>query len=276
MRGQANDPEPGRTQRRFLLLASAVALGALVGVVMIVLSLIDEDPPHTNEASSSISPGKDTGVRARESQRDPISGLPVGASSHDGHPVGFPRTEAGAASMVVELSRAQIGLDYEAALKTIRVYSAPEDHAFFDELATSAITQRRTDLGVPVEADGGGEVNAPIGYAETPVGYQIEAYGEDLYLVSVLSEVTATTANGQVSRSTYVGQQLVTWTRNISANASSGRDGGGDWRLVEPTPTEREELFASPIPVAAPLGTSQFKRAGWIPLVDPSPDGYGQ
>lgn len=276
MRGHAYDPEADLTQPRLLLLASTVALGALVGVVVVVLSLIDGEDAPRNEAASTTSPGRDTGARDGEPQKDPVSGLPVGASSHDGHPVGFPRTEAGAASMVIELSRAQFGLEYEDALKTIRVYSAPEDRVFFEELATSAITQRRTDLGVPVGTDDGGEVNAPIGYAETPVGYQVESYGQDRYLVSVLSEVTATTDRGQVIRSAYVGQQLVTWTRDIRANASSERDGGGDWRLVEPSPTEREELFASAIPVAAQLGTPQFERAGWIPLVDPSPDGHAQ
>ena len=114
--------------------------------------------------------------------------------------------------------------------------------------------------------DDGGEVNAPAGYAQTPIGYQVEEYGPDYYLVSVLNEVTTTTANGKVTRSAYVGQQFVSWTPDSKREGS----GGGDWRLVEPSETDREQLLATPLPAVAQLGGPEFEQAGWTPLLDPS------
>ena len=120
--------------------------------MVVVIGLVaGEDSPQGDGSSTSATGDGNAAEEAGEWQTDPDTGLPVGASSRDGHPVGFPRTELGAAAMVVELNRAQIGVDYDTALTTIRVYAAPEDQAFFDELATSAVAQRRADLGVPLQ-----------------------------------------------------------------------------------------------------------------------------
>lgn len=265
-------PEPSRARHLLVLAAAALALVLLLGAVVGVIGLVTSDGPDddTNDspATSTSTTGGPSGSGEQaarnpgEWETDPDTELPIGATSRDGHPVGFPNTEVGAAALVVELNRAQIGLDYDTALTTIRVYAAPEDQAFFDALATSAVDQRRKELGVP----GGGEVNAPAGYAQTPIGYQVEEYGQDHYLVSVLNEVTTTTANGQVNRTAYVGQQFVQWT----PDSQDGQEGAGDWQLVEPSDADRTQLLATPVPAVADLGSAAFEQAGWSALLDSS------
>ncbi|GAB3991018.1 hypothetical protein [Nocardioides marmoraquaticus] len=274
--------EPSRARHLLVLAAAAAVLVALVALIALGVKVATG---NGEDQGSSTTNGTDPGADvagsspdAGEWETDTDTGLPMAATSQDGHPVGFPRTADGAAAMVVGLNRAQIGLDYDDALTTIRTYAAETDQTFFDDLATSAIAQRRKTLGVPVEAgseagsEGGGEdadVLAPAGYAQTPIGYQVEEYGADRYLVSVINEVSATTANGQVERSAYVGQQLVAWNPDTQRATD---DGGvsGDWELVEPSAEDRDRLLATDPPATAPLGTPEFEQAGWTPLLESS------
>ena len=267
--------EPSRARHLLVLAAAAAVLVALVALVALGVKVATGN--GEDQTSSSSTPGTDAGAvgagqgpDAGEWETDIDTGLPVAATSQGGHPVGFPRTDDGAAALVVELNRAQIGLDYADAATTIRTYAAETDQAFFDDLATSAIAHRREDLGVPVD-DGGDDVDvlALAGYAQTPIGYQVEEYGPDRYLVSVINEVTATTASGQLKRSAYVGQQLVAWNPDIQR----GTDGGGvsgDWELVESSAEDRDRLLATDPPATAPLGTPEFELAGWTPLLESS------
>ena len=243
--------QPGRARHLLVLALALVLLVVLIGVVIGAVRLFTGGGDAETGSSTPAGTGSETGQPTTEGEIDPDTGLPGGSSSESGLPVGFPRTELGAAAVVVELNRAQIGFDYDTAVTTIRVYADPADQAFFDQLATSAVAQRRSDLNVPSE----GGVDAPAAYAQTPIGYRVEEYGPGYYLVSVLNEVTTTTASGEVGRSLYVGQQLVAWT-------------GEDWKLVEPTEDDRAQLLATPVPPAAALGTPEFDTAGWTALYD--------
>ena len=265
---------PSRTRHLVVLVLAAALLLALVVLVIGAVGLLtggndSEGNGRTDSPSAEgdvSGTGRSTDGSMGEYETDPVTGLPIGSSSQDGLPTGFPRTDLGAAAVVVELNRAQIGLDVDTALTRIRVYADPADQAFFDELATASIDQRRNDLGAPAA----GEVNAPAAYAQSPIGYQVEQYPiepadqpedeTDLYLVSVLNEVTTTTTAGESGRSLYVGQQFVAWTPD--------NDGGGDWKLVEPTAAAREQLLATAPPAPAAPGTPEFDQAGWIALVD--------
>lgn len=268
---------PSRTRHLVVRVLAAALLLALVVVVVSAVGLLtggnDAQGNARTDSPSTQGDGPGTGGSAGESmgeyESDPVTGLPIGSSAQDGRPTGFPRTDLGAAAVVVDLNRAQIGLDVDTALTTIGVYADPADQAFFGELATASIAQRRNDLGAPAA----GEVDAPAAYAQSPIGYQVEQYptepadqsGDetDLYLVSVLNEVTTTTTAGESGRSFYVGQQFVAWTPD---------DGGGDWKLVEPTEATREQLLATAPPTAAVPGTREFDQAGWIALVDQPTD----
>ena len=283
-------PERRRARHLLVLVAAAAALVALVALVAFgIVIAVGSDNDQTSSArttgtdradgtahGSASSDGDGEATARRDWETDIDTGLPIGMASQNGLPVGFPRTTEGAAAMVVELNRAQIGLNYEQSVATIRVYAAALDQVYFDDLATSAVAQRRENLGVPIHDNGGeiGDVLAPAGYAQTPIACQVEEYGTDRYLVSVLNEVTATTGNGQLERSAYVGQQLVAWNpdadRGDATRATGATGVTGDWELVEPSTQERERLFASPSPPTAPLGTREFERAGWTPLLEAS------
>lgn len=267
--------EPSRVRHLLVLAAAAAALVALVALVVFGITIATGHEEDQSSSMSTTGAGDSTGsaedpAGAGQWETDTDTGLPIAATFHDGHPVGFPSTDAGAAAMVVELNRAQIGLDYDDAVTTIRTYAAEDGQAFFDDLATAAIAERRERLGVPVRDDGGAgrrgsSVLAPAGYAQTPIGYQVEEYGPDRYLASVINDVTATTANGHIERSTYVGQQLVAW------NPDADRGGvAGDWELIEPGTEDRDRFLATDPPAAAPLGTPEFERAGWAPLLESS------
>lgn len=274
--GCGSTPEPSRKRHLLVLAAAALALVVLLGAAMSIIGLVTSDSANVADNSQATSTSSTDGPSSPSGSEEqapinpgiwethPDTGLPIGAAMREGHPVGFPGTEAGAAAMVIELARAQIGLDYDTALTTIRVYAAPEDQEFYDALATAAVDQRRRDLGVPTRQRPGfiegGEVNAPVGYAQTPIGYQVEEYGPDYYLVSVLNEVTATTITGQVNSTAYVGQQFVRWT-------PTSQDGAGDWQLAEPSDADRTQLAATTVPAVADLGSTAFQQAGWRALL---------
>ncbi len=265
----SREQQPSRARHLLVLGAAALALGALVALVVLGIRIAagngeeqTSPTPTTGDGSSTT----DSAAAAREWETDPDTGLPIGAAFEDGRPVQFPHTTEGATAMVVELNRAQIGLDYDQSVATTRIYAAEVDQAFFDDLATDAIAQRREALDIPADGEAA-EDWAPAGYAQTPIGYQVEEYGPDRYLVSVLNEVTTTTINGQVDRSAYVGQQIVEW--NPDADRA---EGSGDWQLVEPSATDRDQLLATPPPNAAALGTQEFQQAGWTPLLESATD----
>ena len=227
----------------------AVLLAALVTLLSVAAGVFTVDHDEAGNAPPT------SNLPTRQPEANPDTGLPIGAYSHRGRPVGFPRSELGAVAVVVERNRAQIGLDPDTAREVIGVYADPADQTFFDQLAVSAVDQRRKIVGLPAASIGVGEVMAPVAYAQTPVGYQVEEYGPDYYLVSVINEVTTTTASGEVGRSLYVGQQFVAWT-------------GEDWKLVEPSAGDLERLLATPPPAAVSLGNPEFDRAGWTALFD--------
>lgn len=87
----------------------------------------------------------------------------------------------------------------------------------------------------------------------TPIAYTLEELGADYYAVNLLSYVTLTTADGEVKDGLYAGTHLLKW-----------RD--GDWRLVQGSSEDIEDLVQEGQPQAVAPNTPEFKRAGWVPI----------
>ena len=185
--------------------------------------------------------------------------LPTGSTQTDGYVTGFPYTDLGAVALQVELAKAQVGFDYDQAATVAQLYSDPADQAVFEQRSHNAVALRRQQAGVPTE----GQVPAPASYAVTPVAYTIEELNTDYYVVNLLSYITLTSVDAEARDGLYAGTQLVRWVADPDA------DNGGDWKVVEGSPADLENLIAQGQPKAVAPETQEFEDAGWI-MVDPT------
>ncbi|MDE0777127.1 MAG: hypothetical protein OSB43_12715 [Nocardioides sp.] len=185
--------------------------------------------------------------------------MPTGSTQTDGYATGFPYTDLGAVALQVELARAQVGLDYDQAATVAQLYSDPADQAVFEQRSRDAVGLRRQQAGVPAE----GEVPAPASYAVTPMAYTLEELDTDYYVVNLLSYVTLTDVDGESRDGLYAGTQLVRWVAEPDAA------NGGDWKVVEGSTADLENLIAQGQPKAVAPETKEFEDAGWI-MIDPT------
>lgn len=235
---------------RIMPLAILAAIAVLVaGVVWFVARGDDAaaDSQQPGETSSTETGGSEQLVPQTPPKDDVV--LPQGASQVDGHPVQFPYTDLGAVAVQAEVAKGQVGFDYDQATAIAALYAAPEDKATFEQRSRDAVALRRKQAGVPAE----GEVPAPASYAVTPVAFTVEELDTDYYVVNLLSYITLTTTEGKVSDFLYAGTQLVRWT-------------DGDWKLVQGTGAEYQQLIDEGQPQAVAPGTPEFEQAGWIPI----------
>ena len=183
-----------------------------------------------------------TAARAASS----TSSLPEGADEVDAMPTGFPHDQHGAVAAAVAVTRAQIGFDPDQAAAVAAVYADPAERVAFEELAQSAVGNRREEAGIsPTQ-----EPPAPTAYAATPLAYTVTEVSRDQYAVHLLSWITLTSTSAEVKDHLYVGTQLLTWS-------------GDDWRLTMPTADLRRDLAQQQPPATTP-GTEAFARAGWV------------
>ena len=216
----------------------------------------------SGDSSGSSAGGSGSEQLAPESAAAaPVAGvtLPTGSTQTDGYATGFPYTDLGAVSLQVELARAQVGFDYDQAATVAQLYADPTDQAVFEQRSRDAVALRRQQAGVPAE----GQVPAPASYAVTPMAFTLEELDTDYYVVNLLSYVTLTSADGEVRDGLYAGTQLVRWVADPDA------DNGGDWKVVEGSTADLENLIAQEQPKAVAPETKQFEDAGWI-MLDPT------
>ncbi len=182
--------------------------------------------------------------------------LPAGTATADGYQVGFPNTDLGAAAAAVEITRAQVGFDYDQAATVARTYAAPDDVEVLTTRAREAVSYRRQQLGVPITDTGTGDVAAPAAFALTPFAFQVQEMDPGSYAVTVLSLASTTTAQGRLRNVYYAGTQLVGWVDD-------------DWKAVAGNTEQRRRLLSRQAPAAVGPNDPQFRRAGWIRITTP-------
>lgn len=226
----------------------------------------DRDGSTTASTSGESSGGTSGGsaserLAPKNAAAAPAAGvtLPTGATQTDGYPTGFPYTDLGAVALQVELAKAQVGFDYDQAAAVAQLYSDPADLAVFEQRSHDAVALRRQQAGVPAE----GQVPAPASYAVTPMAYTLTELDTDYYVVNLLSYVTLTSVDGEARDGLYAGTQLVRWVADPDA------ENGGDWKVVEGSTTDLENLVAQGQPKAVAPETKEFEAEGWI-MIDPT------
>jgi hypothetical protein len=239
--------------------ATLVRIGILVAIACMVATVVwlgartraddESGGPDATGGDNSSQTVENASVEQVAPDTAPADGvvIPTGDDQVDGYPTGFPATDLGAVALQVELAKAQLGFDYDQAVTVARLYANPEDKAVFEERSRAAVALRRQQAGVAKE----GDVPAPASYAVTPVAYTLEELDTGYYAVNLLSYVTLTTVDGQVKDSLYAGTQLMRWL-------------DGDWRLVQGSDADIEQLVSEGQPQAVAPGTPEFEKAGWI------------
>lgn len=215
----------------------------------------------TGGSASSSSGSASERVAPENAAAAPTEGvsLPTGSTQTDGYPTGFPYTDLGAVALQVELAKAQVGFDYDQAATVAQLYSDPADQAVFEQRSHDAVALRRDQAGVPAE----GEVPAPASYAVTPIAYTLTELDTDYYVVNLLSYLTLTGVDSEARDGLYAGTQLVRWIADPDA------ENGGDWKVVEGSTTDLENLVAQGQPKAVAPETKEFEAEGWI-TIDPT------
>lgn len=236
---------------RIMPLAILAAIAVLLAGVVWFVARGDDAAADSQQPSETSSTEAGQESEQLVPQAPPKDGvvLPKGANQVDGHPVQFPYTDLGAVAVQAEVAKGQVGFDYDQATAIAGVYAAPEDKATFEQRSRDAVALRRKQAGVQAQ----GEVPAPASYAVTPVAFTVEELHTDYYVVNLLSYITLTTTEGKVSDFLYAGTQLVRWT-------------DGDWKLVQGSGAEYQQLINEGQPQAVAPGTPEFEQAGWIPI----------
>ncbi|GLW25172.1 hypothetical protein DI270_031880 [Microbispora triticiradicis] len=232
---------PRRWDPRHLIVVIAGVV-TVVAVAVIVLQTRDSEPPAP--PVRAVAPAV-------------ALAMPSDHEGDGGYPVGFPRTELGAASAAAAALEAAWTLDVGQAEQAAALYAPPDQQKAARDGAREAVRGWRETLGLPVE----GDLPAGAALRTQTIGVQWNVRSDDQVQVSVLVKVTATTGaggNGPVYSSPYAMSLLMAWAPDMRGTNK------GDWvNIPDPTPPS--------VPAAALPGTPEFAAAGWKSLVDPRP-----
>lgn len=237
-----------RLSRPLLMAAACLAL-VLVGAAVWLMAPGSRDSTHRSPAGQRA--GETTQISRDAPSTAPPDGvvLPEGSDQVDGHPVGFPASDLGPVAAQVAIAQAQTGFDYDRAARVARIYAAPQARTVLEDRSRDAVEQRRTQAGVPAT----GEVPAPASYAVTPIAFTITELDSGIYAVNLLSYVSLTDAEGTVADFLYSGTQLFDWI-------------DGDWKVVQGTQADLDQLAASGPPPAVAPDTPEYDSAGWMTI----------
>ncbi|MFC4057153.1 hypothetical protein ACFOWE_02540 [Planomonospora corallina] len=181
---------------------------------------------------------------------------PAGYHGEAGYPVGFPRTELGAASAAAAALEAAWTLDVEQARQAATLYAPPDQQDAAREAADATTRGWRETLGLPAE----GELPEGAALRTETIAVQWHARARDQVQVSLLVRVTATRGGkdpGPEHSSPVAMSVLMVWNPGV-------RSGAGDWvNTPDPLPTV--------VPQVALPGTPEFAAAGWRAVTGPAP-----
>lgn len=234
---------PSRTNRRMILVVVSI-----VGTILLVIGgwrLLGSGPDASSASTSEVVDG--TVALAP----------PSGYEGEAGYPIGFPRTELGAASAAAAALEAAWTLDVRQAEHAATLYAPPEQRAAARAGARSAVAGWRETLGLPK----GGALPEGAAMRTRTIGIQWHPRARDLVQVSVLVQVTATKGiqdTDPTYSSPYAMSLLMSW------NSGMRGPGRGDWVNI-PDPV------SAAVPEVALPGTPEFTAAGWKPLSGPDP-----
>lgn len=230
---------PRRTSRRTL-----VVIIAIVGVLAVAIGLwliLRPEPTPAVPARATIAV---------------VLPRPGGYDGAAGHPIGFPRTELGAASAAAAALESVWTLEVDQAEQAAALYAPPEQREAARKGARATVRGWRDTLGLPKE----GALPEGAALRTQTVGIQWRPGTADQVHVSVLVQVTATKgakSSEPLYSSLYAMSLLMAWSPDIRGN------GHGDWvNIPDPAPPA--------VPQAAPPGTPEFTAAGWKPLTGPT------
>lgn len=263
---------PGRRAGVAAIVLMVLVVLVLIGTIAVVVLRGDPGPSaqgrEPDRAAEAAAGGGSPSVERTLPVVPPARGvvLPEGTATADGYPVGFPHTDAGAVAAAVEITRAQVGFDYDQAATVARTYAAPADVEVVTTRARAAVGYRRQRLGVPVidididtvtgTGTGTGGVAAPAAFVLTPFAFQVLEMDPGCYAVTVLSLASTTTVRGRVRNVYYAGSQLLGWV-------------DGDWKAVVGSTGQRRRLLRRPVLAAVGPNDPEFGRAGWIRVTTP-------
>ncbi|MBP2708161.1 hypothetical protein JOL79_30720 [Microbispora sp. RL4-1S] len=222
-----------------------VIVGVVTVVAVAIIVLQTREPEHRAAATAPVA-APSIALAA-----------PSGHEGDGGYPIGFPRTELGAASAAAAALEAAWTLDGAQAEQAAVLYAPPDQRDAARDGAREAVRGWRETLGLPAEGD------LPEGAAlrTQTIGVQWKARADDQVQVWVLVQVTATkggSGSGPVYSSPYAMSLLMTWSPDMRGA------GKGDWvNVPDPAPPT--------VPPAALPGTPQFAAAGWSSLLPPRP-----
>jgi hypothetical protein len=181
---------------------------------------------------------------------------PAGYDGAAGHPIGFPRTELGAASAAAAALEAVWTLEVDQAEQAAVLYAAPEQREAARDGARATVRGWRDTLDLPKE----GKLPEGAAMRTQTVGIQWRPAAPDQVHVSVLVQVTATKgakSSEPLYSSLYAMSLLMAWSPDIRGK------GHGDWVNIP-------DSAPPAVPQAAPPGTPEFTAAGWKTLTGPT------
>lgn len=213
-----------------------------------------DDQPHTRtEATNETEEEPEARSEQVAPETPPADGveLPTGSTTTEGLPTGFPYTDLGAVAMQVHLTTTEGAFDYDQSARTARVYASPELAIDLDAAVHRAVSQRRTEAGLPAD----GEPVAPASYVITPMAFTVAELEPDLYAVTLLSIHSTTTVDGEVTHTWHTEVGLSDWVE-------------GDWKAVtgEGLDLDLEQIAADHLHPARGPDSPEFAEVGWIPI----------
>ncbi|MBG0814456.1 hypothetical protein [Planomonospora sp. ID82291] len=235
---------PGRASRRRVIVVLAVVGLIVAAAAGWRLLRSGTAPPPAAASPSATAPATVTFASPSAYQGDA------------GYPVGFPRTELGAASAAAAALETAWTLDSAQAEQAAVLYAPPEQQDDARKAAAATVRGWRETIGLPAD----GKLPEGAALRTETIAVQWHRRAQDQVQVSLLVRVTATKGtedDGPAYSSPVAMSVLMVWHPTV-------RSGAGDWvNTPDPLPTV--------VPQVSLPGTPEFTAAGWKAVAGPTP-----
>ncbi|MGK5631298.1 hypothetical protein [Streptomyces sp. URMC 123] len=241
-----------KRMRRGLFTLAAIVV--VLAVIVVLLLVFGGGTKNAGQSPSGAGSGSGAGQPTPAAAATPSDGayaqpkdwvkLPEGAATANGLPVKFPKTEAGAAAMMVSVVRASWRLEAADIEKAVVTYSLPKEAESAKAVAQRAAAENRKAAGLPTEG------TLPQDASFSPVPLAVKWQRQDDTHVKVWVNIRLVTNPGTGAEPK---------TRLVAIAGTAVWD-GSDWK----------EAFAPPgkLPEPFDLGDEGFNRVGWIAILE--------
>ncbi|MFI9203739.1 hypothetical protein [Streptomyces sp. NPDC053048] len=237
-----------KRMRRGLITLAAIVVVLAVVVVLLLLTGGGKKDSDKGSGAGAGKPAPAVTHKPSDTFTQPKNWvlLPEGAGKDNGLPVKFPKSDEGAAAMMVAVIRSSWKLDQKDIERSAVTYSVPQERDEVKAAARDVAAGNRKNAGVPDN----GPPPQDLAFSVIPIGVQWSRQDDTHVKVSVNVRTVIGGGNGKEPETQLISTTgMAVWT-------------DGDWKNASVPPVQNPEPFD--------IGDAGFNGAGWKAIQDGS------